>query len=322
MRYNESIVDVIGQTPMVRLRRVVGDIEATVLAKLEFVNPGGSVKDRIGVAMIDEAEKRNLIHAGSTIVEPTSGNTGIGLAIVAAIRGYRMVFTIPDKMSREKIDQLKAYGAEIVVAPTDVPSDDPRNFYQTALKIARETPNSYMPNQYRNPANPKTHYETTGPEIWEQTEGRIDVLVVGMGTGGTATGAARFLKEKKDVTVVGVDPEGSMFHHEFYQTEEETHAYKTEGIGEDFMPETLDLGVVDRVVTVTDRDAFLMARRLAREEGLLVGSSSGAAVHATLEVARDLDKEKTVVVILPDTGKNYLSTLYSDEWMREQGFIE
>lgn len=322
MRYYDSIVDVIGQTPMVRLSRVVGDIEATVLAKLEFLNPGGSVKDRIGVAMIDEAERRNLIQPGATIIEPTSGNTGIGLAMVAAVRGYRMVFTIPDKMSREKIDQLKAYGAEILVTPTEVPPDDPRNFYQTALRIARERPNSFMPDQYRNPANPKTHYETTGPEIWEQTEGRIDVLVVGMGTGGTATGAARFLKEKKEVRVVGVDPEGSLFRHEFYGTKRETHTYKTEGIGEDFMPETLDLGVVDQVVTVADRDAFLMARRLAREEGLLVGSSSGAAVYATLEVARDLDKEKTLVVILPDTGKNYLSTLYSDEWMREQGLIE
>lgn len=323
MKTFENILGTIGNTPLVKLNRVTEGLEATVLAKLEMLNPGGSVKDRIGIAMIEAAERQGLIKPGYVIVEPTSGNTGIGLALAAVVKGYKIIFTVPDKMSKEKIDLLKAFGAKVFITPTAVAPEHPASYVKVAERIVKETPNAFMPNQYFNPANPKIHYRTTGPEIWQQTNGEIDVLVAGMGTGGTITGTGRYLKERNPkIRVVGVDPEGSMFHHEFYGTKGVIHTYKVEGIGEDFMPSTLDLKVVDEIITVSDKDAFLTTRRLAKEEGILAGGSSGAAVFAALQVAKNMKRNQTLVVILPDTGRNYINKIYSDEWMREYGFLE
>ncbi len=323
MQVLNTIVDAIGRTPLVRLQKVTRGLSPIVLAKLEYLNPGGSVKDRIGIAMIEDAERRGLLKPGGTIIEPTSGNTGMGLAMVAAMRGYGMVFTMPDKMSEEKRRLLRAFGARVVVTPTNVPPDSPDNYYQVALRLAREIHGGFMPNQYMNSANPEVHYRTTGPEIWEQTDGEIDVFVCGMGTGGTITGVARFLREKNPkIRIIGVDPEGSIFYDRFRGRESKPSPYKVEGIGEDFMPATIDLRLVDDVIQVSDRDAFLTARRLAREEAILVGGSGGAAMHAALKVAKDMSSDELMVVLLPDTGRNYLSKMYSDEWMIEHGFME
>ncbi len=317
-----SILEVVGNTPIIRLNKISKDVSSTLLVKMESLNPGGSVKDRVGISMLEDAEKKGLLTPGATIIEPTSGNTGMGLAMCAAVKGYKMVFTMPDKMSEEKRNLLRAFGAEIVITPTAVPHDSPENYIQVAEKLNREIPNSFMPNQYRNPANPGVHYRTTGPEIWRQTDGRVDVFVCGMGTGGTITGIGRYLKEQKEsVRVVGVDPEGSIFYDRFRGRDAEPHTYKVEGIGEDFMPDTLDMSVVDDILRVSDKEAFHMSRRLAREEGILVGGSGGAAVTAALNVAKDMKQGSLVVTLLPDTGRNYLSRLFSDSWMREQGML-
>ncbi|MHB8573606.1 MAG: cystathionine beta-synthase [Candidatus Dormibacteria bacterium] len=316
MEYAQTILELVGNTPLVRLNKVAAGLRPIVLAKLEQLNPGGSVKDRIGLSMIEDAEERGLLKPGGTIVEPTSGNTGHGLAIAAAIKGYKCVFVMPDKMSLEKIALLRAYGAEVVVTPTNVAKESPQSYYSVADRLTREIPGAYQPNQYANPRNPEAHYRTTGPELWRQTEGRIDVFVAGMGTGGTISGTARYLKEQKpSVRVVGADPEGSIFSGPM-------HPYKVEGVGEDFIPATIDLGLVDQVVQVTDRDSFAAARRLAREEGILVGGSGGLALHAALEVATALPESAVVVVLLPDTGRAYLSKVFNDEWMRQNGFME
>jgi cystathionine beta-synthase len=321
MEVHRTILDAIGNTPLVRLNKVSKGLKPTILAKLENLNPGGSVKDRIGIAMVEQAEQRGLLRPGGTIIEPTSGNTGVGLALVASVKGYKMIFVMPDKMSEEKRSILRAYGAKVVVTPTNVPPESAEHYTKVAERLARETPHSYMPNQYENRANPDAHYQTTGPEIWRQTNGQLDVFVCGMGTGGTITGTGRFLKEKKKgLKVVGADPEGSIFYSRFHGQDEQPHQYKVEGIGEDFMPGTLDMSIIDDVIQVSDRDAFHMARRLAQEEGILVGGSGGTAVQATLKVAEHLDEHKMIVALLPDTGRNYLSKLFSDQWMKEQGF--
>ena len=316
MRYLESILDAVGDTPLVRLHRVAAGLRPLVLAKLESLNPGGSIKDRIGPAMIEDAERRGLLGPGGTIVEPTSGNTGHGLAIAAALKGYRCVFVMPDKMSPEKISLLRAYGSEVVVCPTNVPKESPQSYYSVADRLTREIPGAYQPNQYANPTNPETHRRTTGPEIWEQTGGRVTHLVVGMGTGGTISGAGRYLKEQNPaVRIVGADPVGSIYSGEIAP-------YVVEGVGEDFLPATMDLSVVDRIVQVSDRQSFVAARRLAREEGILVGGSSGLALQAALTVAAELDEDGVVVVLLPDTGRNYLSKFFNDEWMAHMGYVD
>jgi cystathionine beta-synthase len=320
MEVMDTFLDAVGHTPLVRLGKVTRGVQPTILAKLEMLNPGGSVKDRIGLRMIEVAEQAGRLKPGGTIVEPTSGNTGHGLAIAAAIKGYKCIFVMPDKMSQEKVALLRAYGAEVVITPTAVAPESPESYYRVADRLTEEIPGAFQPNQYFNQENPKAHLETTGPEIWEQTEGTIDVLVAGVGTGGTITGAARYLKEKKPgVMVVGADPEGSLFSA---SPGEEARPYLVEGIGEDFWPETFDPGVVDRWVRVSDRDSLLTARAITREEGILVGGSSGTALFAALKVARDLPPETLVVVIFPDTGRNYLSKLYSDSWLLQYGFLE
>jgi cystathionine beta-synthase len=322
-RVAESIIELIGSTPLLRLNGVTDGVKPKIYAKLEFYNPGGSVKDRIGLAMILDAERRGLLVPGCTIVEPTSGNTGMGLAIVAISRGYKVVCTVPDKVSRDKIDLLTAVGADVRITPTNVPSSHPESYVKLAERIAKETPNSYMPNQYANPSNPDAHYSTTGPEIWTQTGGGVDVLVAGVGTGGTITGTGRYLKEKKrSVRVVGVDPEGSILASKFLGQKGAAAPYRVEGIGEDFVPKALDLSVIDEMVTVSDKDAFLAARRLAREEGIIAGGSSGAALHGALTVARRFGEGKTIVVILPDSGRSYTDKQFSDDWMAEYGYIK
>ncbi len=324
MRYHNSILETIGNTPLVRLPKIAKDAKGLFLAKLEMFNPGGSVKDRIGQAMVEDAERRGLLRPGGTIIEPTSGNTGMGLAMVAAIKGYRTVFTIPDKMSREKIDILKAFGARVVVTPTAVPPGHPDSYYKTAERLHQEIPDSFVPNQYENPQNPEAHYRTTGPEIWRDTDGRVTHFVCGQGTGGTISGAGRFLKEKNPkVRVIGADPVGSVLK-EYFDTKRlaKGHPYKIEGIGEDFIPKTTWFDVIDEIVKVDDREAYGMARRLAREEGILAGSSSGAALAVALKVAEGLGPDDVLVVLLPDTGARYLSKAHNEAWLTEAGFLE
>ena len=323
----DSILDTIGRTPLVRLNRVTRGLACRMYAKVEFLNPGGSVKDRIGPRMLAAAEQSGALKPGGTVVEGTSGNTGVGLAVACAIKGYKAVFVMPDKMSQEKIQLLRAFGARVVMTPTAVEPEDARSYYSVADKIVAETPNAILANQYHNPENLAAHYQTTGPEIWEQSEGQVTDVVIGMGTGGTITGVGRYLKEQDPgVRVIGVDPYGSLLYetwrHVRLPDKPQVKPYKIEGIGEDFLPTALDLSIVDEVLQIGDKESFLMARRLVRDEGIFCGGSSGSAVAAAVHYAEQLDAERQVVVVLPDSGSRYLSKIFNDDWMRESGFLE
>lgn len=312
-----NVLEAIGKTPLIRLNSITKESKSIIYVKLESLNPGGSVKDRIGLAMIEAAEKEGLLRPGGTIIEATAGNTGVGLALVAAIKGYRTIFVMPDKMSEDKISLLKAYGAEVVITPTSVPPDSPESYNGVADRLAKEISGAYRPNQFENPNNPLAHYLTTGPEIWEDSGGKVDVFVAGMGTGGTISGVAKYLKEQKpDIVIVGADPEGSIL------SGDNPKSYKVEGIGEDFIPKAFNRQIVDEMIRVSDKESFNIARRLAREEGLLVGGSSGTAVAAALKYDQRLKKPEYIVVLIPDTGRNYLTKIFSDSWMQKNGFWE
>jgi len=316
MKYAETVLDLVGDTPLVKLNSVTEGIAATVLAKIEYMNPGGSSKDRIAARIIDAAERDGKLKPGGTIVEPTSGNTGIGLALVAQQRGYRCVFVCPDKVSEDKINTLRAYGAEVVVCPTNVAPDNPNSYYQTSDRLAREIPGAFKPDQYSNPNGPLSHYETTGPEIWRDTDGKITHFVAGVGTGGTISGVGKYLKEQNpDVIVIGADPEGSVY------SGGTGRPYLVEGVGEDFWPTAYDGTVVDQIIASSDAESFDLTRRLAREEGLLVGGSSGLAVASGLKAARELGADDVMVILLPDGGRGYLGKVFSDKWMRSYGFL-
>ena len=326
-RVYDNVLGAMGNTPLVRLNRIGRDLPCPLYAKLELMNPGGSVKDRVGAFIIDQAEKRGELKPGGTVVEATSGNTGVGLAIAAALKGYKTIFVMPDKMSNEKILLLRAYGAKVVITPTAVEPDDPRSYYQVADKFARETPNAILANQYHNPDNPLTHEMTTGPEIWDQTEGRVTDVIIGMGTGGTITGVGRYLKSKnQNIKIVGIDIEGSILT-EIWQNKGKIpegaypKTYKVEGIGEDFLPTALDLSVVDWIERAGDKESFLWARQLVRQEGIFAGGSSGSALAGAIKYCRKLSSDRLPVVILPDSGSRYLSKFFDDKWMREFGFL-
>src|ERR671920_481621 len=316
----DSILDTVGDTPLVRLSRLCAGIATPIAAKVEALNPGGSIKDRAAISMIEAAERAGLLQPGGTIVEPTSGNTGTGLAMAARLKGYRVIAVMPDKMSKEKIDLLRAYGAEVVVAPTEVAPESPESYYRVADRRTEKIPGAFQPNQYKNQANPEAHYRTTGPELWRQTGGQVTHFVAGVGTGGTITGVGRYLREQKpDVQIVGADPVGSIFSG----GEDGVKPYLVEGVGEDFLPETYDPSVVDRYITVSDKDSFLWTRRLAETEGILAGGSGGLALYAAYQVARELsDPSAMVAVILPDGGRSYLSKVFNDAWMQQYGFLE
>ena len=324
----DNILGAIGQTPLVRLGRVAASVQVPIYAKLENLNPGGSIKDRVGLNIIEGAEQRGELKPGGTVVEATSGNTGVGLAIASALKGYKTIFVMPDKMSNEKIQLLRAYGAKVVITPTSVAPDDPRSYYEVAKKFARETPNAILANQYHNPDNPKTHELTTGPEIWDQTDGKVTDVVIGMGTGGTISGIGRYLKSRNPkIKIVGVDIEGSILY-EIWQNNGKVPAgaypktYKVEGIGEDFLPTTTDISVVDDIVRVNDRESFLWARQLVRQEGIFAGGSTGSALAGAMKYSTKLSVDRLVVIIFPDSGSRYLSKFYDNKWMRENGFLE
>ena len=324
VHYFESILETVGRTPLVRLRAVARDLPCPVLAKMETFNPGGSVKDRIGLAMVEAAEKDGRLKHGGTIVECTSGNTGLGLAMVAAVKGYRAAFCMPDKVSAEKVNLLKAFGAEVYLSPTAVAPEHPDSYYNVAKRIATERPGAVLMNQYHNPANPEAHYRSTGPELWEQTRGRITHFVVGMGTGGTISGAGRYLKKMNEkIQIIGADPVGSILKH-YHETGQmsEPHTYKIEGVGEDFIPTTTDFSVVDRVLSCNDHDGLNLARRLAREDAIFVGGSGGMAAWVALEVAKRCGPNDLIVVLLPDTGERYLSKVHNDDWMRVNHLLD
>jgi cystathionine beta-synthase len=323
MRY-ENVLEAIGNTPLIRINAMAKGLKPKIYAKAEFLNPGGSVKDRIGVAMIDAAEKDGRLKPGGTIVEGTSGNTGIGLALVAALRGYKLIFTITDKQSREKINLLKALGAEVIVCPTNVEPEDPRSYYSVADKMTEEIPGAFHPNQYENPENPKVHYRTTGPEIWKDSEGKVTHFVAGMGTGGTISGVAKYLKEKNPrIKIIGADPVGSLYYDKIVHNKVGVaKPYVVEGIGEDFFPGTMDLKCVDDVIVTPDKDCFQTTRKLATMEGILTGGSGGSAVFAGLQYAKKLTEKDFMVILVPDTGMRYLSKIYNDEWMKENQYFE
>src|SRR6202140_5027069 len=324
MDIKNNILETIGNTPLIRLNKITRDLPCTVVAKVDYFNPGNSIKDRMAVKMIEVAEQEGKLKPGGTIIEGTSGNTGMGLALVASVKGYKCIFTTTDKQSKEKVDLLKALGAEVIVCPTAVEPEDPRSYYSVAKKLAREIPNSYYPNQYDNPCNPDAHYLTTGPEIWEDSEGKVTHFVCGIGTGGTVSGVGRYLKEKNpDIKIIGVDPIGSLYY-DFVKRGETIRAktYVVEGIGEDFFPSTMNLKILDDVLQVSDEECFVVARRLVKMEGLFTGRSGGGCISATLRLAKDLGPEAFVVALLPDTGMRYLSKVYNDEWMRERGYVD
>ena len=325
MKYASTILDTIGNTPLVKLNSITKDIDALVLAKVESFNPGNSVKDRMAVKMIEDAEALGLLKAGGTIVEGTSGNTGMGLALAAIVKGYKLICISTDKQSKEKFDLLRAVGAEVIICPTDVAAEDPKSYYSTAARVAKETPNSWHVNQYDNPSNAQAHYESTGPEIWEQTDGKITHFVVGVGTGGTISGVGKFLKEKNpNIKIWGIDTYGSVFkkYHEtgIFDTNE-IYPYITEGIGEDILPKNVDFSIIDHFEKVTDKDAALYTRKLAREEGILAGNSCGAAIKGLLQLKENFSKQDLVVVLLHDSGSRYIGKIFNDEWMRKNKFI-
>ncbi len=326
MQYFENILGTIGNTPLVKLNKVMEDVPALVLAKVEFMNPGNSIKDRMALKMVEDAEKRGDIKPGGTFIECTSGNTGMGIAIAAAVKGYKCIFTTTDKQSQEKVDILRAVGAEVIVCPTNVAPDHPDSYYSVAEKLSKETPNSFWCNQYDNKSNSIAHYESTGPEIWEQTDGKITHFIVGVGTGGTISGTAKYLKEKNpNIKIWGVDTYGSVFK-KYHETgifdEKEIYSYITEGIGEDILPKNVDFSIIDHFEKVTDKDGAVMTRRLAKEEGLFLGYSCGSAAAGLIQMKDQLTKDDVVVIVFHDHGSRYVGKVYNDDWMKENGFIE